>query len=41
MNCGAIIKNRDNYELRVNNLKDINEKIIPFFDKYLLGVLNY
>jgi hypothetical protein len=33
---GKIFKNRDNYELRVNSIKQILETIIPHFDKYAL-----
>lgn len=38
-NCGSVYLNRDTYVYRVLKLSDIVEKIIPFFQKYLvLGV---
>ena len=32
--CGRIYKDRDSFNFKVTNLKDITNKIIPFFIKY-------
>ena len=38
-NCGVVFKNRDTYYYRVRKFDDINNKIIPFFNKYpIVGV---
>jgi hypothetical protein len=37
--CGNIYKDRDTLNFRVAKFSDIDEKIIPFFQKYpILGV---
>ena len=38
LECGYVIKDRDNYSFRVTKYDDIINKIIPFFKKYpILG----
>ena len=32
--CGNVYKNRDTYDFKVTKIKDLTEKIIPFFEKY-------
>ena len=39
LECGYVIKDRDNYKFCVTKFKDIAEKIIPFFKKHrIIGV---
>lgn len=40
-NCGSIYETKDAVWFQITKISDINDKIIPFFDKYLIIGIKY